>query len=235
MRSLFDCGQTRNGFMHGAAFEILPFVSEPFGQNAYVVRAAGRTDCVVIDPGFEPELILQHLADANLTVAAVLNTHGHVDHIAGNRAVKEAFPNAPLAIGPVDAPMLQDPDLNLSSAFGLPVTSPHKDVSVVHDGVLEYAGLTFDCWDCPGHTPGHVVFSLRRPGQAPAVFAGDTLFRESLGRGDFPGGDFRQLVRSVRAVYWRLPDDTAVYPGHGDSTTVGHEKKHNPFAAAGHG
>jgi hydroxyacylglutathione hydrolase len=214
---------------------IRTFVSEPFSQNAYVVHAPGRADCVVIDPGFEPEHILEYVVENGLSIAAVLNTHGHVDHIAGNRAIKEAFPAAPLAIGVIDAPMLIDPDLNLSSAFGLPVTSPHKDVNVVHDGVLEYAGLTFDCWDCPGHTPGHVVFGLRRANQPRAIFAGDTLFRESLGRGDFPGGDFRQLVRNVRNVYWHLPDDTAVYPGHGDRTTVGHEKKHNPFAAGGFG
>lgn len=212
------------------AVTIRTFVSEPFGQNAYVIHRAGQTAAVVVDPGFEPEQILQYLADAGLAVAAVLDTHGHVDHIAGNRAVKEAFPAAPLCIGPIDAPMLADPDLNLSSAFGTPVTSPHKDVSVNHGDVLEFAGLTFDCRDCPGHTPGHVVYALRTGGP-PAVFAGDTLFRGSLGRGDFPGGDFRQLVKNVRAVFWPLPDDTAVYPGHGDPTTVGYEKKHNPFAA----
>src|SRR5262245_53399733 len=107
--------------------EIRCVESAPFAQNSYVLWLPGRTDAVVVDPGFEPDLILDLLKEEGLTLAAILNTHGHVDHIAGNRAVKEAFPDAPIIIGTGDAAMLTDADLNLSGPYGLALTSPPAD------------------------------------------------------------------------------------------------------------
>jgi glyoxylase-like metal-dependent hydrolase (beta-lactamase superfamily II) len=207
--------------------QIRTIVSSPFAENTYVVWLPGRTDCVVFDPGLEPDLILDVLRDEGLTVAAILNTHGHADHIGGNEAMKAAFPDAPLLIGAGDEVMLTDAMANLSALFGLPVVSPPADRTVAEGDVVEFAGLPFGVLEIPGHSPGHVVFVLR--GTPTAVFGGDVLFREGIGRTDFPGGDERQLLTGIRTKLYPMPADTAIYPGHGPTTTVGHERRHNPF------
>jgi glyoxylase-like metal-dependent hydrolase (beta-lactamase superfamily II) len=212
--------------------QIQTIESQPFAENSYVVWRDGATEAFVIDPGFEPEVILEFLAERELTLAAVVNTHGHVDHIAGNRAMKEAFPDAPIVIGRGDADMLVDPELNLSAAYGIPVTSPPRDRAVSDGEVLSVAGVEMDVWEIPGHSPGHVVYFVR--GESPGVlFGGDVLFRGSVGRTDFPGGSFEQLAAGVHAKLWQLPDDVVVYPGHGPVTTVGHEKRTNPYVGGG--
>lgn len=206
-------------------------VSMPFEENSYILGLADRPAVLVIDPGFQPELILECLQDEGLTPAAILNTHGHADHIAGNVAMKEAFPNAPLIIGVDDEPMLTDANLNLSAPFGMAVTSPPADRTVREGDVLELAGLTLEVFEIPGHSPGHVIFLIRR---APhVVIGGDVLFRGSIGRTDFPGGSFEQLRDGIHAKLFPLPDDTVVYPGHGPVTTVSHEKRTNPFVGLG--
>lgn len=201
-------------------------VSELFDQNCYVVRADGRADAVVIDPGFDPDAVLRGVELDGLTVSAILLTHGHVDHIAGVGAVKAAFPAAPVVIGTHDAAMLSDPELNLSGPFGVPVTSPPADRLVNEGDALEFAGLTFDVLDLPGHSPGHVVFVVRGE---PVVFGGDVLFAGGIGRTDFPGGSHEQLVSGIRAKLYTMADATAVHPGHGPATTVGRERRSNPF------
>ncbi len=204
-------------------------VSEPLGQNSYVVWADGRSDAVVVDPGFEPEAILNFLNGAGLGVAAVLLTHGHVDHIAGVPALKEVYPAAPLVIGAGDAAMLGDPCLNLSlPLLGVEVVSPPADVLVCDGQTVEYAGLGFEVREIPGHSPGHVVF-VARAADPVAVLGGDVLFAGGIGRTDFPGGSERQLLAGIRAKLWPLPDAARVYPGHGPATTIGHEKRTNPF------
>jgi glyoxylase-like metal-dependent hydrolase (beta-lactamase superfamily II) len=175
----------------------------------------------------EPELILEALSAEGLTVAVVLNTHGHADHIGGNEALKQAFPHAGLVIGANEAPLLVDAQRNLSAAFGFPVVSPPADRTVAEGDQVEAAGLTFEVFDIPGHSPGHVVYLLR--GTPCRVFGGDVLFRGSIGRTDFPGGSMERLLTGIRRKLFTLPDDTVVYPGHGPVTTVGHEKHTNPF------
>src|SRR5262249_18481734 len=138
--------------------EIRTVVSMPFEENTYVVWLPGRTDAVVFDPGLEPELILDFLRGEGLTVGAVVNTHGHADHIGGNAALKQAFPEAPLLIGAGDARMLVDAEANLSAGFGVPITSPAADRTVAEGDVVEAAGLRFEVFEVPGHSPGHVVF-----------------------------------------------------------------------------
>jgi hydroxyacylglutathione hydrolase len=202
--------------------------SEPFAENSYVVWAEGNAEAFVIDPGFEPDLILDFLRQQNLTLAAIVNTHGHVDHIAGNGAMKAAYPQAPILIGHGDAAMLTDPVLNLSEPFGLPVTSPPADRLVAEGDALTVAGIPLEVLEIPGHSPGHVVYLIRDAGPV-IVLGGDVLFAGSIGRTDFPGGSFEQLVSGIRAKLWPLPDDAKVYPGHGPPTTVGAEKRTNPF------
>src|SRR5438552_8289089 len=138
--------------------EIHTIVSMPFAENTYVVWRTGRQDVVVIDPGLEPDLILEFLREQGLKPALLLNTHGHADHIAGNEVLKEMYPEAPLVIGAGDAPLLSDANLNLSAPFGMPVTSPGADRLVREGEVVEAAGLRFEVLDIPGHSPGHVVY-----------------------------------------------------------------------------
>lgn len=204
--------------------------SMPFAENTYVVWLPGRHDAIVIDPGFEPDAVLAALRDEGLIPAVILNTHGHVDHIAGNSALKAAFPPAPLVIGAGDAAMLTDPMQNLSGLAGVAITSPLADRLVREGDVIEAAGLRLDVLDIPGHSPGHVVFVIR---DGPLVFGGDVLFAGSIGRTDFPGGSLEQLLSGIRTKLWPLPDDTVVYPGHGPATTIGEEKRSNPFLLDG--
>ncbi|HMC90478.1 MAG TPA: MBL fold metallo-hydrolase [Gemmataceae bacterium] len=210
-----------------APLEVHTIVSVPFDENSYVLWHAGRSNVLVIDPGLEPELILDFLRERGFTPAAILNTHGHADHIGGNRALKEAFPDAPLLIGANEARLLTDANANLSAPFGMPVTSPPADRLLREGDVVEEAGIRLEVLDLPGHSPGHVVFLYRA---APnVVFGGDVLFRGSIGRYDFPGSNGTQLLEGIRAKLYSLPGDTVVYPGHGPITTVGHEKRTNPF------
>ena len=211
--------------------QVQSIVSMPFAENTYVVWEDGRDEAVVIDPGLEPEAIREFLAERGLNPVAILNTHGHADHIAGNAAMKEVYPSVPLIIGVRDAPMLADPVANVSALFGFRVTSPAADRLVREGEVLSFAGIDFEVLDVPGHSPGHVVFRVR--GAPALVFGGDVLFREGIGRTDFPGGSFEQLAGGIRAKLWPLPDDTVVYPGHGPATRIGHEKQNNPFVGEG--
>jgi hydroxyacylglutathione hydrolase len=209
--------------------QIHTLVSMPFSENTYVVWQTGRDDALVFDPGLEPDLILQFLQERELRPAAILNTHGHADHIGGNEALKQAYPEAPLIIGADDANMLTDADANLSAPFGLPIVSPPADRLLREGDVVDLAGIPLEVFDIPGHSPGHIVFVYRA---APVlVFGGDVLFRGSVGRTDFPGGSAERLFSGIRAKLFTLPDDTVVYPGHGPVTTTGHEKRTNPFLA----
>jgi len=209
------------------AIQIHTIISLPFEENTYVVWLPGRRDALVIDPGLEPELILDFLRQEALDVAAILNTHGHADHIGGNEALKQAYPQAPLIIGAREAPLLTDAQANLSAPFGLPIISPEADRLVREGDVVEAAGLRLEVLDIPGHSPGHIVFVLR---QDPIlVFGGDVLFRGSIGRYDFPGSDGNLLREGIRSKLFAFPPETVVYPGHGPVTTVGYEKRTNPY------
>jgi glyoxylase-like metal-dependent hydrolase (beta-lactamase superfamily II) len=210
-----------------APLQIQAIESMPFGENTYVVWLPGLKDALVIDPGLEPDLILGFLDEQKLAPAAILNTHGHADHIGGNAALKKAYPPAPLIIGADEATLLTDANANLSAPFGAPITSPPADRLVREGDVVEAAGIRLEVLDIPGHSPGHIVFVYR--GLPPVVFGGDVLFRGSIGRYDFPGSDGRLLLQGIRAKLFTLPADTVVYPGHGPVTTVGDEKRSNPF------
>jgi hydroxyacylglutathione hydrolase len=206
---------------------IFPVVSDVFAENAYVVHLPGRPDCLVIDPGLNPERILVVLDGASLAVAAILNTHGHADHIAGNRALKQRYPAAPLVIGRGDAAKLTDAELNLSAPFGFAVTSPPADRLVDEGEVVNYAGIPLEVLAAPGHSCGHVMFLYR--GSPLVVFGGDVLFAGSIGRTDFPDGSFAQLREAIHSKLFTLAADTIVFPGHGEPTTVGEERETNPF------
>jgi glyoxylase-like metal-dependent hydrolase (beta-lactamase superfamily II) len=215
--------------MNQLRVSIARIVSRPLDENTYVARLPDRSDAIVVDPGFEPNLILDYLDREKLDVAAILNTHGHGDHIAGNAAVKQAFPNAPIVIGELDAPMLSNPMLNLAAMAGARVTSPPAD-RLVNDGdVVEAAGFRLDVRHIPGHSPGHVVYVCHEH-SPPIVLGGDVLFAGSVGRCDLPGGSMQTLIAGIRQKLLTLPDATRVLPGHGPETTVARERQHNPYA-----
>ena len=211
--------------------EISVVVSDLFAENTYVARLPERPDCLVVDPGLNPERILAVLDEERLSVAAILLTHGHADHIAGNAHLKERHSAAPLLIGRGDAPKLTDPDLNLSAPFGFFVTSPPADRLLDEGETVGFAGIPLAVYETPGHSAGHVVF-VYRGGSPWVVFGGDVLFRGSVGRTDIPDGSFEVLRTSIEQKLFVLPDDTIVLPGHGQRTTIGRERQHNPFVGA---
>jgi glyoxylase-like metal-dependent hydrolase (beta-lactamase superfamily II) len=141
--------------------------------------------------------------------------------------MKARYPQAPLVIGVHETALLSDPNLNMSAPFGFSIVSPPADQTVNEGDTIEFAGIKLEVLEIPGHSPGHVVFVVR---ETPIiVLSGDVLFRGSVGRCDFPGGDFELLASGIRTKLYTLPDDAVVYPGHGPVTKVGHEKRTNPF------
>jgi hydroxyacylglutathione hydrolase len=218
--------------VHEQRIEVAAILSAPFAENTYIAHLSGRRDCLIVDPGLEPGKICAYVEEHGLEPVAILNTHGHADHIAGNAEMKRRWPDCPLVIGRGDAPMLQNAELNLSAVFGLPLVSPAADVLVDEGNVYEAAGFALEVYEIPGHSPGHVVF-VWKGGSPWIVFGGDVLFDGGIGRFDFPGGSFEQLVAGIRGTLFTFPDDTIVLPGHGAATTIGREKRHNPYVGEG--
>jgi glyoxylase-like metal-dependent hydrolase (beta-lactamase superfamily II) len=211
--------------------KIVTVVSSPFEENTYIAHIEGGDGCLVIDPGLEPGKIIELLAKQELTPQAILNTHGHSDHIGGNTVLKGRWPDCPLVIGAGDAAMLTDARRNLSADFGMPVVSPPADVTLEDGEFYTAAGVRLETRLIPGHTPGHVVY-VYHDHDPPLVFVGDVIFAGSIGRADFPGGDLDTLLDGIRARLYSLPDETVLLSGHGPPTTVGREKKTNPFVRA---
>lgn len=203
-------------------------VSQPYDENTYVVFDATSKKCFIVDPGFEPAKIEQFLDQQGLTPVAIVNTHGHVDHIAGNRAMKERYPNVPLIIGHGDAPMLSDPMLNLSAWGGAPLISPPADQLTCEGETIRLLDIDWQVREIPGHSPGHIVYIAKLEDRT-FVIGGDVLFAGSVGRVDFPGGSGPLLLSGIQEKLYTLADDALVYPGHGPTTTIGVEKKNNPF------
>jgi hydroxyacylglutathione hydrolase len=211
-------------------FNLDRIISAPYDENTYVFWLKGRSDCLIIDPGFQPGQILGLLDENQLVPVAILNTHGHSDHIAGNGVLKQRFPDCPLIIGHRDAAKLGDAKLNLSGVFGEGITSPPADRTVGDGDQIGTAGFDLEVREIPGHSAGHVIY-VWKSGTPSLAFVGDVIFRGSVGRSDFYDGDWEQLMAGIRARIFDLPDDTVLLPGHGLATTVGVEKKTNPYVA----
>ena len=199
----------------------------PLQANCYLpADDSGRA--AIIDPGGDPEEIFAVIEREGWTPVAAIDTHGHIDHIAANRAVVERY-QIPLLIHREDAPGLSDPALNLS-ALGLgPLDSPPADRELEDGDDIPVGGLILKVIATPGHSPGGVSLLLES-GEGPAViFTGDTLFAGGVGRTDFPGGSLELLVSSIRDRLLVFPDDTVILPGHGGRSTIGEEKRFNCF------
>ena len=206
-------------------------VSQPFDENTYIAWLEERRDCLIVDPGLAADEIVAFVDGQGLTPTAILLTHGHADHIAGNAAMKHRWPECPLVIGAGDASKLTDPKGNLSASYGFPLTSPPADILLNEGDVYSAAGFELKVREIPGHSSGHVVFIWKSAAKT-IVFGGDVLFAGSIGRTDFSDGDFEQLAAGIRQHLYSLPDDTIILPGHGPATTVGQEKRGNPFVRA---
>ena len=196
------------------------YVMGPFQSNCYVVRAErGAAEAAVVDPGDDPTELRLELARMGTTPRGILVTHTDVDHIGGVAALAEGTG------AEVWAPAGEVEDLRSGTPRGgFPVT-PHDPAHVVTGGdQFTLAGITFDVLDVPGHSRGHVAFH-----SGGEIFVGDVLFAGSVGRVDFPGGDWATLLESVRSLVQRFPAETIVHPGHGPATTLGHELQSNPF------
>lgn len=211
----------------GGALEIRVFTAAGFGENAYLVRRPGGGAAVAIDPGGEAQAMADALDAEGVRLEAVLLTHAHVDHIEGVAALVRRT-GAPIYMHPADRPWY-DRAADQAVYFGLRFEAPPPIDHELSDGqTLELAGIRFEVRHAPGHSPGHVILYVADAGVA---FVGDVVFQGSIGRSDLPGGDFQELMRSIRERVLTLPDDTKLYPGHGPATTVGHERVSNPFLA----
>ena len=219
-------------FSPAATLQVAAIESQPFGENTYVVWQPDDRRCVVIDPGFETRAVIDWLDSFDFEPQAILLTHGHSDHIAGNAGLRDRWPELPIVIGRHDAAKLTDPVGNLSAAFGMSLVSPPADRLLDHDDAIVVAGVEFTVREIPGHSRGHVVYLVAGV-TPPVVFGGDVLFAEGVGRTDFPDGDSAALAAGIRRHLYTLPDETIVFPGHGGPTTIGHEKRHNPYVPAG--
>jgi len=195
----------------------------PLQANCYIVGCEQTRKAAVLDPGGDTDRILTALANDKLTLIAIINTHGHFDHVGGNKPLKNAT-GADLMIHSLDAPML-DSLAGSAAAWGLSAENSPKPDRLLEEGdTIECGTVRFNVLHTPGHTPGGISLYT-----GDALFVGDTLFAGSIGRTDFPGGDHDTLIRNIQTKLFVLPDDTLVYTGHMESTTIGREKKYNPF------
>ncbi len=192
--------------------------------NCYIVGCEETKQGAVIDPGGEGKRLVREIERSGLDVRYVLITHAHFDHIGGIADVVEAT-GAKLAIHPNERPLLENG--GGASMWGLKVTpSPPPDVALSDGQIIEVGQLTFEVLLTPGHSPGGVSFYEAEGGMA---FVGDVLFSNGIGRTDLHGGDWETLMRSIKEVLFALPEETVIYPGHGPKTTVGREKRTNPW------
>lgn len=187
--------------------------------NCYVVADEDTREAVIIDPGADPEVIQGYIAGEGLTPRCIINTHGHADHIGANR-----FFNLPVWIHELDKEFLTDPKKNLSASFGAGITSPEAARLIGEGDEIKVGNASLVVVHTPGHTPGSISLKAGN-----IIFTGDTLFCEGMGRTDLPAASEKDILESIAGRILTLPDDTLVYPGHGPASSVGHEKKHNPF------
>lgn len=212
------------------AINIHTLVVGPFAVNCYLVWDQASNDGLIIDPGAEAEQIGRQIDDLEINPKAILLTHGHGDHIAAVAELKRQY-DIPLYVGVEDESLLADPGANISAFFDHPIVAPKPDHQLIDEQLLTIAGLDLLVLATPGHTAGGVCFLHQESGQ---LFCGDTLFASSIGRTDLPGGNHQQLIDSINAKIMTLPDDIVCYPGHGATTTVGTERRSNPFLIGGY-
>jgi len=198
--------------------------------NCYIVGCPQTKEAIIIDPGFdrgeEAKRVLKEVDQHGLRIQYIVNTHGHPDHLSGNGIIKRAT-GAPILIHKEDAPLLTDTAKNLSDLFGFQMVSPPADKTLQDKDVIKIGEIVLTVL----HTPGHSRGSICLLGED-VVFTGDTLFAGGVGRTDLPGSSHQEILRSLKNKLMPLPDHLRVYPGHGLSSTMGREKRFNPFLSS---
>ncbi|GHO86534.1 MBL fold metallo-hydrolase [Dictyobacter formicarum] len=198
-----------------------------FEENCYLYACPETREAVIIDPGDEPEKILDAIQELKLIPRYIINTHGHVDHICAIDAVSAVYP-VPLAIHPADVPLYTDEQTAREYGLTVPLVKRKPDILLQEGDTISFGNITLEVIHTPGHTPGGICLIS----QPYCVFSGDTLFYRSIGRTDFPGGSYEQIEQSIRNKLYTLEDELVVFPGHGQPTTIIEEKYENPFVTA---
>lgn len=193
-----------------------------FAANCYLVACDETREGVIIDPGAEAKNILGMVEKEKISVKHIINTHGHVDHVGANEEVRLAL-DAPILIHEADGEMCKKPHASLAAFVGK-VKLAEPDLLLKDGDRIKAGTLEFEVIETPGHTKGSVSLLVNG-----VLFTGDTLFAGSIGRTDLPGGSFDEIIRSIKEKLLVFPDETVVYPGHGPESTIGDEKKYNPF------
>jgi len=204
------------------AIEQLVIPVGPLQTNCYVLGAKGCKEVVLVDPGADSDLLVQQIEAKNLVSVAIILTHGHFDHFGAAAELQERF-EVPVYLNRLDWELAQAaPDVALEWT-GAPIRLP-REFTDIQPGPLTLAGVEFEVLATPGHSPGSI--SLCVPG---ACWVGDVLFYESVGRWDFPGGDYETLMSTLEEKLLVLPEETRIFPGHGPATTLQHERRANPY------
>ncbi|GAB2671080.1 MBL fold metallo-hydrolase [Paenibacillus thermoaerophilus] len=210
-----------------AALHIESFPLGPLETNAYLLTKEGSSRAVVIDPGMKPGKLVSRLDEAGLELEAIVLTHAHFDHIGGVDLLRKRGAGCPVYLHEKEAAWLSDGSLNGSLRWpelGGEIVTDAPDFTLRGGERLTLLGETFQVFHTPGHSPGSISLLTGHH-----LFAGDVLFRGSVGRTDLPGGSWNELLNSIHGVLFELNDDIRVYPGHGPGTTIGYEKEHNPY------
>ena len=194
------------------------------GTNCYLLCNMDIKECVLIDPADSQDEISRMIDESGCSLKGILLTHGHFDHIMAADAVRDKY-GVKVYASCDEKNTLEQPHINLGEAYGLKL-SVKADVWHKDGEILKLAGFDIEELHTPGHTEGGSCYYIREIG---VLFSGDTLFCGSVGRTDFPGGSMSEIVRSIKEKVMVLPDDTKVYPGHGEGTSVGYERENNPF------
>lgn len=193
-----------------------------FAANCYLVGCPQTKKGIVIDPGGEGQYIVKRIRELGLDILYIINTHAHIDHIGANADIKEAF-KAPILVHEVEASMYRSPQASL--ALFMEQSAPIPPDGTLRGGaILEAGTLSIKIIETPGHTAGSITLEING-----VLFTGDTLFNFSIGRTDLPGGSYRRIIQSIQDKIMPYPDETKVFPGHGPATTVGEERRFNPF------
>ena len=207
---------------------IKTFVFNPFYENTYVISSS-QNNCLIIDPGcyesFERKELTDFIEMEGLKVSAIINTHCHIDHVLGNDYLKDTY-SVPLKI-PIHEQEIFGAIPAYAPQWGINGYRQAKVDEFLEEGkTIKLDEIEFEMIEVPGHSPGHLVFYQR---ENKVLIGGDVLFRESIGRTDLPGGNHDDLLSNIQNKVYVLPEDVTVYPGHGPTTTIGHEKNNNPF------
>ncbi len=217
---IFGCNNknVNKTFIRGK-MKIQLVVCGSFMENCYV--AGDENEVIVIDPGDDADKIIKAIGSRK--VKYILNTHAHVDHIGAVTELRKKY-GSPFGIHKLEKPLLSDPQKNLSAYTTGPMTIADADIYFNDGDEIDFLGGKIKVLHTPGHTPGGCCFLFEK-----VLFTGDTLFNMSIGRTDFPGGSYENLLKSIKEKLFTLSDDTEIFPGHMDKSTIGHEKRNNPF------